>query len=69
MLADFGQSMISKSGIATSTFTGSPAYYSPQLLKASLESKNWDQVDCAKTDVYALGIVYLQIFNGLESEE
>ena len=29
MLADFGQSMISKSGIASRTFTGSPAYYSP----------------------------------------
>ena len=61
--------MISKTGIATSSFAGSLAYYSPQLLKASLESKNWDQVDCAKTDVFALGLVYLQILNGLESEE
>ena len=35
MLADFGQSMIFKSQMASRTCRGTPTYYSPQLYKAT----------------------------------
>ena len=68
MLADFGQSMMFKSGVASRTIGGTKVYYSPQMRKAiEEENDNWNTVDCSKNDVFALGLVFIQVFNKLDT--
>ena len=31
------------------------------------EEENWKTVDCSKNDVFALGLVFLQVFNKLDT--
>ena len=68
MLADFGWTMMFKSGVATGTIDGTNPYYSPQMRKAIEEEKgNWKTVECSKNDVFALGLVFLQVCNKLDT--
>ena len=54
--------------MATKTIGGTKPYYSPQMRKAIEEvNVNWNTVDCSKNDVFALGLVFLQIFNKLDT--
>ena len=60
--------MMFKSGVATRTVSGTKYYYSPQMKKAiKEEEENWKTVDCSKNDVFALGLVFLQVFNKLDT--
>ena len=69
MLADFDQSKTLINGIVTSQFAGTKEYYSPQLELASVRQLPWNEINCAKTDVFALGLVFLQIINSLDIEQ
>ena len=60
--------MMFKSGVASRTIQGTKAYYSPQIFDVIENGLDWNTVDCSKNDVFALGLVFLQVFNKLEQQ-
>lgn len=68
MLADFGQSMVFLSGLNSRSVLATPNYYSYQMKEAVDGKLIWKDVDSGKSDVFALGLVFLQVLKKLSSE-